>query len=175
MTPLTIVCDTREQKPWLFSDYPGVEVVRGTLKSGDYSLPGFENQVALERKSLQDLIGSLSAGRDRFKREMERLAALDFAAVLVEASAEDIARGRFRGNMNPTSVLQSIFAWTVRYRVPFMLCGSRDHAEYTAHGLLSKWLKEHEKAGLDSGSGVVISTASPKDETPITVGAVTGA
>ena len=146
MTPFTIVCDTRERKPWLFSGYPGVAVVRGTLKNGDYSLPGFEDEVALERKSRQDLIGSLSAGRDRFEREMERLAALDLAAVLVEASAEDIAKGKFRGNMNPTSVFQTIFAWTVRYRVQFMFCGSRDHAEYTAHGLLSKWKRESLKA-----------------------------
>ncbi|WP_156920865.1 ERCC4 domain-containing protein [Fundidesulfovibrio putealis] len=143
IVPLRIVVDSREKRPWLFSGYPDVEVVRGTLKTGDYSLPGFEDQVALERKSLQDLIGSLSAGRDRFEREMERLAAMEFAAVLVEASAEDIAKGKFRGNMNPTSVLQSIYSWTVRHNVHFLLCGTRKHAEYACHGLLSKFIREH--------------------------------
>jgi ERCC4-type nuclease len=110
-------------------------VKRAGLRSGDYSLAGHEDQIALERKSLDDLVQSLSHGRDRFEREVERLSALSFAAVLVEASAEDIARHRYQSMMNPASVMQSMFAWTVRYKVPFLLCGSRRAAEYAAHGL----------------------------------------
>lgn len=142
-TPLRIIVDTREQAPWAFEGYP-VEVIKAGLKSGDYSLAGLEDRIALERKSLADLVGSLSTGRERFEREMERLAALQFAAVLVEGSPEDIARHNYRSAMNPASVMQSMFAWTVRYRVPFLLCGTRRHAEYTAHGLLSKFAREIE-------------------------------
>ena len=141
--PLAIVVDSREQCPWTFEGYP-VEVVRAGLKSGDYSLAGHEHRIALERKSLMDLVGSLSTGRARFEREMERLSALEFAAVLVEAGPRDIIQHNYRSAMNPASVMQSMFAWTVRYRVPFLLCGTRRHAEYTAHGLLSKFLREHE-------------------------------
>lgn len=143
LPPLTIVCDTREQCPWSFEGY-AVEVIRAGLKSGDYSLAGFEDRIALERKSLADLVGSLSTGRERFEREMDRLSVLQFSAVLVEASPEDIARHNYRSAMNPASVMQSMFAWTVRYRVPFLLCGTRRHAEYTAHGLLSKFAREIE-------------------------------
>jgi len=141
---LTIIVDTREQTPWSFSGYGDVRVITAGLKSGDYSLAGHEHRIALERKSLPDLVGSLSTGRARFEREMERLAAMEFAAVLVEASAQDIVQHNYRSAMNPASVMQSIFAWTVRHRVPFLFCGSRAHAEYTAHGLLSKFLREHE-------------------------------
>jgi ERCC4-type nuclease len=142
-TPLRIICDSREQAPWSFENYP-VEIVRAGLKSGDYSLVGHEDRIALERKSLPDLVGSLSTGRARFEREMERLSALEFAAVLVEAGPQDIIQHNYRSAMNPASVMQSMFAWTVRYRVPFLLCGTRRHAEYTAHGLLSKFLREIE-------------------------------
>jgi ERCC4-type nuclease len=97
--PLQIIVDTREQRPWTFENY-NVTVKRAGLRSGDYSLAGHEDQIALERKSLDDLVQSLSHGRDRFEREVERLSALSFAAVLVEASAEDIARHRYQSMMN---------------------------------------------------------------------------
>ncbi|MDQ7830269.1 MAG: ERCC4 domain-containing protein [Desulfovibrionaceae bacterium] len=142
-TPLQIICDTREQKPWTFENY-NVTVVRAGLRSGDYSLAGHEHEIALERKSLDDLVQSLSHGRTRFEAEIERLSAISFAAVLVEASAEDVARHRYQSQMNPASVMQSMFSWTVRYRVPFLLCGSRRAAEYAAHGLLSKYQKHVE-------------------------------
>ena len=142
--PLPIIVDSREQWPWLFEAYPGVVVIRGALRSGDYSIQGFEDRVALERKTLPDLVSSLSAGRGRFEREMERLSALEFAAVLVEGSAEDIVNHKYRSAMSPASVLQTIYAWTIRHGVNFMFCGTRRHAEYTAHGLLTKWARERE-------------------------------
>ena len=71
------------------------------------------------------MVGSLSTGRGRFEQGLERLSRLEFAAVLVEASPEDIARHNYRSAMSPASVMQSVFAWTVRYRVPFLLCGTR--------------------------------------------------
>jgi len=141
--PLQIVVDTREQRPWTFEGY-NVTVVRACLRSGDYSLAGHEHEIALERKSLDDLVQSLSHGRDRFEREVERLAAMSFAAVLVEASAEDVARYKYTSRMAPAAVMQSMFAWTVRYRVPFLLCGSRRAAEYACFGLLQKYQKHIE-------------------------------
>lgn len=141
--PLTIVVDSREQRPWTFGGYP-VAVVRAGLRSGDYSLAGHEGEIALERKSLDDLVQSLSHGRDRFEREVERLSAMSFAAVLVEASAQDVVERKYKSEMLPQSVLQSAFAWMVRYKVPVLWCGSRPHAEYTAFGLLAKFKRHAE-------------------------------
>jgi len=47
---LTLVVDTREQRPWTFESYP-VEVVQVGLKSGNYSIRGHEHWIAIERKS----------------------------------------------------------------------------------------------------------------------------
>ena len=79
MDPFTIAIDTREQRPY---EFPGAE--RMTLPTGDYSIVGLEDQVAIERKSKTDAYSSLGQARARFRRELERLAKFDYAAIVVE-------------------------------------------------------------------------------------------
>ncbi|MCA1987342.1 MAG: hypothetical protein LDL27_12865, partial [Desulfovibrio sp.] len=68
---MKIVVDTREQRPFRFERWPAVILEPGTLPTGDYSLPGLAHRVALERKSLDDLVSCLkSTGRERFEREL---------------------------------------------------------------------------------------------------------
>ena len=42
---LKIICDSREQNGYTFSDYPDVMATTGTLTTGDYSLAGFADKV----------------------------------------------------------------------------------------------------------------------------------
>ncbi len=79
---LSIVYDTREQRPYDFACF-GTEVERGTLATGDYSLTGHEQRAAIERKSLDDLVGCLTVGRARFERELDRGRTLNLFAVVV--------------------------------------------------------------------------------------------
>ncbi|GFK92341.1 hypothetical protein NNJEOMEG_00165 [Fundidesulfovibrio magnetotacticus] len=141
---LSLVVDTREQAPYGFERFPGVELVRAGLPTGDYSLAGHESRAAIERKSLDDLIGCLTTGRERFERELERARALDCFAVVVEASMEDVARGRFTSRMNPHAALQSVLAFQVRYGCPFVWAGSRRGGEYVTFWMLQKFQREHE-------------------------------
>lgn len=141
---MKLLVDTREQKPFAFERFQ-VEVERATLPAGDYSLPGFEDRVAIERKELNDLIGCLTSGRDRFERELSKLRFYDLAAVVVEASLEDVSKGRYRSEMKPHAALQSIFSFCVQYRVPFVWAGNRAGAEYATFSLLEKYLAEIEK------------------------------
>jgi ERCC4-type nuclease len=88
IAPLTIVIDTREQRPL---DFGGeVPVVRGTLKTGDYGLAGLEDRFAVERKSIDDLFGTIVADRPRFLRELDRSRSLDLFVILIEASAGEV-------------------------------------------------------------------------------------
>ena len=48
---MNIIIDTREQNPYTFEKY-NVTIERAVLPVGDYSLPGFEDHVAIERKHL---------------------------------------------------------------------------------------------------------------------------
>ncbi len=91
---LSILCDSREQAPFAFSGYP-VEVSVGGLEAGDYSVRGFERRVAVERKTLGDLVGCLGADRQRFERELARLRGYDCAAVVVESPTLALRQGRY--------------------------------------------------------------------------------
>lgn len=62
-----IYVDTREKTPWEFKIKTEVK----KIKCGDYSVDG--SSVFIERKSLADLVGTLSVKNyDRFSREIER-------------------------------------------------------------------------------------------------------
>jgi ERCC4-type nuclease len=142
---MRIIADTREQRVFTFAKYEA-EVERATLPTADYSLPGFEDRVGIERKELGDLIGCLmGANRERFEKELRRLSSYELKAVVVEASMRDVADGLYRSEMKPHAVLQSVLAFQVRYGVPFLFCGDRAGAEYTCFWLLAKFAREIEE------------------------------
>jgi DNA excision repair protein ERCC-4 len=135
----SIAIDTREQNPfWFPSDIP--TQIR-SLKTGDYSLVGYEDQVAIERKSKSDCYGSLSSGRNRFERELERLKELDFAAIVIESSISEFLLAPGYSQMNPKSALRSLIAWSVKYRVPVCWGDDRPHAAALTLSLLQFWWK----------------------------------
>lgn len=151
-----IVCDTREQEPYTFAGLKAdqvdgghvmtVRTERRTLKSGDYSLSGFETRVAVERKSLADLFGTLGQGRDRFERELERLREYEFATVMVESTwPEILASPPTRSKLPPKTVLRSVIAWQQRYpNVHWFLAGNRRAAEGITLRILERFWKESQ-------------------------------
>lgn len=139
---MLILIDSREQRPFTFAKY-GATLEVEALPVGDYSLPGFQDRAAIERKELNDLVGCLMGeNRERFERELHRGRHYDLFAVVVEASLADVSRGRYRSEMKAHAALQSIIAFQVRYRVPFVWAGNREGAEYLTYSLLSKYLRE---------------------------------
>ncbi len=79
---LEIVVDAHERYPYTFPDQQ-VRTVRRGLSSGDYGVVVGDRLVAaVERKSLEDLLSSLTSGRLRY--QLMELAALPRAAVVVE-------------------------------------------------------------------------------------------
>lgn len=142
---MIILVDSREQAPFAFQGYDAAPEP-ATLPVGDYSLPGFEDRVAIERKSLDDLISCLmNENRERFERELAKGRAYDLFAVVVEASLADVSRGRYRSEMKAHSALQSILAFQVRYGTSFIWAGNREGAEYCIYWLLAKYLREMEE------------------------------
>ena len=126
--PLRIVCDSREQAPFTFAGFAAVVEVAG-LEAGDYSLAGFERRVAIERKSIQDLVGCLTGERPRFERELQRLKAMDAAAVVIEQPQGVLRLGHFRSRMDAGAAWQSCLALSMRFRVPFFWAENRADAE----------------------------------------------
>lgn len=140
---MRLIVDSREQSPFSFKGprYEGLTVEVGTLTVGDYSLAGLTDKVAVERKSLPDLVACLGRERERFERELQRGAALDAFAVVVEASWADLAGGKYRSKLQPHAACQSVLAFAGRYRLPFLFAGSRAAAEYVAWGFLRQYLE----------------------------------
>lgn len=164
----TVLIDTREQSPYAFRSIPAdgsdpgqlLHVhteVRG-LKSGDYSLDGFADLVAVERKSKADLFGTVGQGRDRFERELERLNAMRFAAVMVEAEWSEIMTSPPRhSQLGVKTISRSVLAWQQRYtRVHWHFWPTREVAEVVTFRILERFWKEELKrvnahGGTDRG------------------------
>lgn len=135
---LTAIIDTREQLPLDLKWRNGqqLQAVRGTLKTGDYSLAGFETAISIERKSLGDLMGCISAHRERFERELDRLLDFRTRAVVVEASWADLEQGDYRAKVHPNAAIGSVLAWVAK-GIPFIMAGDRIRAsEYVARLLV---------------------------------------
>ena len=138
---MKIKIDTREQKPYSFTSASET----GTLAVGDYSLSGLEDHIAIERKSLDDLIGCLTHDRERFEKELHKARALDYFALVIEGSLSDIVNGRYRSEMLPKAAVQSLMAFSIRYRLPIFFCDSRAYAQRVTESLLIKYVHEIEK------------------------------
>jgi len=94
------------------------------------------------------LLQSLTHHRERFEAELARARALDFFAVIVEASLPDILAGRFGEygiGCNPKAIWETVAAFTVRY-CPFIFVGNRATGARMIESLLQKYLREHWKA-----------------------------
>ncbi len=130
-----VIVDTREQTPWTFEGQ-GIECVRAKLGAGDYSIPGLEHRVAIERKSLDDWTGTIIRERARFYRELERLRAFDFRCVIIEAGVREIMAGKYKSQTSPKAVLGFVAEVTVAQSVPVYLAGSRAEAQVLAGAFL---------------------------------------
>ena len=143
MARLPIVIDTREQLPLDFSPYPDVRIIRAKLWPGDYSLQAATHLMAIERKSVADLIGTMKEGYagyattspKRFDAELKALGGVIYgggrAFVLVEpdrigvTAAEQIAGGGYRADIPPAQIFAFIRSIRENWRVPVILAESR--------------------------------------------------
>ena len=153
----TILIDRRERKPFAFDGLRAdadrerrplaVPTRIGHLRTGDYTIDTLASHIAIERKSLTDLYGTLGQARPRFQRELSRLSLLPFAAVVIEADWPEILNSPPpRSNLNPKTIYRSIIAWQQRFpTVHWWPCPSRPFAEVTTYRILERFWKEFTK------------------------------
>jgi len=140
-----VLIDTREQSPFDFSRFPNwiAGEKRQKLDAGDYSILGMENVLALERKSLSDLITTLIQQRSRFFKMCEKLAQYRWRALLVEASYEDIKSPydeEYTTMAHPNAVSGTLDALEAKFGIPVIYASQyRPLAEEKA----ASWLSKH--------------------------------
>ena len=121
-----IVVDTREQEPLSFANLPST---RGALQTGDYSFLGGEELMAIERKSIADLVACcVGDNRDRFFRELHRMRGFKFKRLLVVGSRADIDAGRYRSGIKPSAVLATLAVIEARFDVPVVFADDPEAA-----------------------------------------------
>jgi DNA excision repair protein ERCC-4 len=143
-----IVIDSREKEPYTFA----CEVLKAKLDAGDYSVHGFEHQVAVERKSLADFVGTVIHNYDRFSRELEKLSAMNAACVVVEADLNAVLCNKHTDSLravSPHSLLGAATYIGIKYKVPVFWCGSRPAAVRFTDTFLRSYIRE-----ISSGGGL---------------------
>ncbi len=131
-----VVIDTREQTP-LFTQslQKGLMIVRDTLDVGDYSIRGFEHQIAVERKTIPDLLNCLGNDRERFKRELEKLKPLEWRVITVEGTEDELLQFHDFSLIHPETTRQSIVSINIRYGIQFYFSSKRSTIE--------RWVLDH--------------------------------
>ncbi|GAA4472000.1 hypothetical protein GCM10023094_03580 [Rhodococcus olei] len=142
---LTIVVDSHERYAYRFSGQQ-VTTVSRALPCGDYGLIVDDRLVAsVERKSLADLVTSLTGGKLRFA--LAELAALPRAAVVVEDRYSAVFK---LDRVRPAVVVDGLAELQVRYPgVPIVFCETRQLAEEWTYRYLAavhQWIQAEAAA-----------------------------
>jgi ERCC4-type nuclease len=154
---MIIIIDTREQTPWAFP--PDIQTEIGTLRTGDYALKGDAN-FAIERKSADDFVGTISLGWHRFIKEIMRMEKAGFVEkiVIVETDFETFCYRTMQGvilppdhehtRCTPQFLMKRIAELTMR-GVHVIFAGNAEYAAAIALRIFwernEKLMKEDEK------------------------------
>ena len=150
-----IVIDTREQRPWSF-DESNVITELGTLKTADYQLKD-DFRFGIERKSLDDFVGTISSGWKRFQREIKRMdeGAWDAKVVIVEGNFRDCCYSERDGmiippvhnhhRISPKFIMKQVALLTLD-RVSVLFAGDAHMASNLAYQIFKE---RHEELNRD--------------------------
>jgi len=113
LAEFTPLIDSREKHPY---NLPGAR--RKALKTGDYSIEGFEDRIAIERKSWEDLYSCLTSRLARFRRQLKRLAEMEYSCLIVDSSVTAILFGHPFHSISGPQALERLLRLTVALKIP---------------------------------------------------------
>lgn len=173
--PFVICVDVQEKHPFTFTgiragakhDYRPLVVTTKTQSlgpsHGDYTLLGYEDEIGIERKSMEDAHGTLlgwGERRERFLRTLERLNSLEFGAVVVECSLGALLKnapshGRKTAEENGRALNGTYLSWMMQFpSVAWVFCDVRRLAEVETFRIFEKFyahkLKQKKRANRET-------------------------
>ncbi len=129
--------DTREQKGWTFHPHnpecrpPRCKgMVTQTLKTGDYSLVGYTDILAIERKAdFSELWGNYnSKKRPAFEAEMERMSKMKYAYIIIESlltpDIMELSPPQFTKGVPGKSMIRWLMFLSAKYNVQIIPAGA---------------------------------------------------
>ena len=141
MDKYKIVCDSREQKPL----WTGDKIETRKLEVGDYSIAGKETLIAIERKSLGDLFGTLGKGHKRFKAELERAKEYEYFAIVIDGSYSSCVNKEFPGSyhskMKGYVITSILFTLHVKYGINIFFTNGRTESKRIIKDIFNSYYK----------------------------------
>ncbi len=136
---LEILVDSHEQYPWTFAKQQAV-TQRRALPTGDYAVSIAGRIVAaIERKSLADLVATLTGGKLRYL--LADLASVPRAALVVEDRWSSVFK---LDRVRPSVVADGLAEAQVRFpTVPIVFCETRPLAQEWAYRFLGAAVAHH--------------------------------
>jgi DNA excision repair protein ERCC-4 len=147
-----------------------VPITRAGLPTGDYSIEGHTSEIAVERKSLNDLFSTLSSGRERFERELQRLSTFKVAHIVIESDWNTIISSPpARSSLSPKSIFRSINAWQQEFpTIHWDLMGGRALAEHKTLRILERFHTNLERELERERQAEKRNSMSTKSDTDVT-------
>ncbi|MDY7105504.1 MAG: histone-like nucleoid-structuring protein Lsr2 [Actinomycetota bacterium] len=138
---LEILVDARERYAWDFRDQQATTAKR-PLPAGDYAVAVDGDVVgAIERKSLADLVATLTSGKLRYL--LADLATMPRAALVVEDRYSAVFK---LSRVRPATVVAGLAEAQVRFpTVPIVFCETRALAQEWAYRFLGAALAHHHE------------------------------
>jgi len=161
---LQIAIDTDEKRPWSFPP-ECAKTHKRKLRTADYALL-HDDGFAIERKSLDDFVGTISTGYARFCRELDRMTAAGFPArvVIVEGSwAQVIDHEYEHPQVMPRFVLSRVAEFALD-GVHVMFADNAHYAAFLAWRILkARWNQLSESVWAVTGERMAIDTIGNAD------------
>lgn len=140
----TIIIDTREQKPWTFEHH---STANHKLDTGDYSISGLENIVAIERKrNVAEIANNIT--ESRFEDVVNRLSKIKHAFVLLEFNLDDVIRYPIGSTIpkklwskiriTPNFIIKHLLDLELEHNIRVIFCGNSSNAEKIALAILRR-------------------------------------
>jgi len=130
--PLTIYVDDREKKGiWNFN-HAQFKFVKKRLPVADYTIKGFEDIIAVEKKSgFKEFIGNLTgAKRPKFEKYLDKLSEYELGILVIEGNFNSLQRD-FRtlkfSKMTPEGVFHWVNKIIVEYGIPVIMMDCKGH------------------------------------------------
>lgn len=160
----TVIRDTREQQGWIFEEnqYCSGTIIK-TMKTGDYTLQGFEHILTVERKkNVAEFAKNML--EKRFVAELVRMESFPLSFVVCEFTYNDIWRWPLNSGLPPQTIkkiniskyfiMKRLMDFQVQYKTKFILAGP--HAKDVVSSLFKRVNESY--GGKPSGKTVKTST-----------------
>tara|TARA_R110000803_G_scaffold25281_2_gene60364 strand:+ start:3683 stop:4081 length:399 start_codon:yes stop_codon:yes gene_type:complete len=113
------------------------------MSTGDYSIVGYEDEIAIERKELGDLYGCMGHDRTRFGKQILRLSKYNYSVMMIESSWENLLKGHSHSRLNPYTIYNTVISWSQKYpNIHWHFWESKQKCAQVTFDILHRFWKE---------------------------------